>query len=332
MNFANTNALLLLLLVPLMALFLWARAAARRAALRRIGEPDLIAMLLAQVSPARRRWKAAMWLAALAGVIVALARPTWGIETERIETQGVAVIVALDVSRSMNARDVSPSRLERAKLDLRDLLAELEGNEVGIILFAGEAYLYMPLTYDMDAALVFLDDISTGAITQQGTALEKAIQRSVPAFDPRTGADNFLIIMSDGEDHEGRVIAAAQDAHDQGVTVHTIGYGTEQGEIIPEYDDAGNVIDYKVDETGTLVETRLNADILSRIAEATDGTYAAGSAQFPSILNDINQAQAGTLGEQVVTRPTERFGLFVLLALLALSVDMLLPETRREAK
>lgn len=331
MDFTNTTALLLLLLLPLLALFLIARAGARRATLRRLGDAELVQMLLAQVSPARRRWKAILWLLTLAALIVGLARPTWGVETERVETQGVAVIVALDVSRSMDAQDVSPSRLERAKLDIRDLLDALEGNNVGMVLFAGAAYLYLPLTFDMDAALIFLEDVSTNAISQQGTALERAIDRAVAAFDLRTPADRFIVLLSDGEDHEGNVLRAANAAADTGVIIHTAGYGSERGEIIPVYDGDGNLIDYKVDEAGVLVETRRDDEMLQQIAEATGGVHAASNAEFPAILESINRAQAGTLGNQVLTRPIERFGWFVVLALIALTLEMLLPETRQEA-
>ncbi len=333
MEFLNPTALLLLVLLPIMAAFMMWRERARTRMLRQLGDAELIRQLVARLSPGRRRLKRMLWLVALAALIIALARPVWGVTVELVERQGTAVIVALDVSKSMDAQDIQPSRISRAKLDLYDLFAQLSGSNLGIILFAGEAYVYMPLTFDASAAQLFLDSVSTDAISMQGTAIAAAVERASEAFDTRTGARPVMIVASDGEDHEGDVQLAADAAAQSGIVIHTLGYGTDEGGIIPVYDAEGNLIDYKTDSTNELVQTQLQEGTLRDLAALTGGTYQqAGEtgSDIDALVETINSADAGPLGEEIVTRHIERFGLFVLLALAALSLQITLPEDRQE--
>jgi Ca-activated chloride channel homolog len=334
MTFTTPLFLSLLPLVLVMAAFLVARGRVRAAALNRIGDAELVQVLLAQVSFRRRRWKAMLWLLVLAALILALARPLWGIELQRIEKEGMAVMVVLDVSRSMDAQDVLPSRLERAKLDLRELFTALDGNDVGIVLFAGQPVPYMPLTYDMNAAQLFLEGATTNAITAQGTAIAAALDTALDNFDPRSSAQHIILLITDGENHEGNPRAAAQRAADEGVIIHVMGYGTSSGAVIPIYDNAGTLIDYKIDSSGALVESRLNEALLRELATSTGGIYQpidGSGMEITNIITAVRASEPGQLGDEVVTRSIERFGIFALLALLALSLEILLPETRREA-
>lgn len=334
MDFVQPLFLVLLVSVPLMGLFLLLRGRARAAALNRIGDAELVRALLSQVSFSRRRWKALLWLLSLTALILALARPAWGIELQKIEKVGVAVMVVLDVSRSMDAQDILPSRLERAKLDLRDLFTGLAGNDAGMILFAGQAIKYMPLTYDMDAAQIFLNGASTAAISVQGTAIAEALQLALDSFDERISGQPVIILVSDGENHEGNALDVARAAAEQGIAIHTLGYGTPEGAVIPVYDAAGNLVDYKTDAAGNLVETRLDSEILQQIADVTGGIYQSfdgSGAAIQRILSVIGAAQTGPLEDEFIARAVERFGIFAALALLALSLEMLLPEARREA-
>lgn len=331
MTFLHESRLLLLLLIPLMLAFLVWRGMMRRAALERIGDPALIKMLVQQISYERRRWKAALWLLALAALIIAIAQPTWGIEAERAQTQGVQVVIALDVSRSMDAEDMTPNRLQRAKFDIEEIFTALEGNDFALVLFAGDAVNYMPLTYDSHAANVFLEGVSTRAIGNQGTAIARAIDRSLQAFDTRTNAQQIIILMSDGEDHEGDVTRMAQRAADLSITIHAVGYGTRSGSIIPIYDEDGRLMAYH-QRGQELVETRLQEASLRQVADITGGRYIAAiddASGLQTIIDDIANAQAGDLGTQIITRPVNRFGVFVLLAILALSLEILLPEAKR---
>lgn len=331
MIFANTWFLFLLILVPLMALFMLWRARTRLPLIRRIGDEELIRYLSSQVSPARRFFKAVLWLAALAALIAALARPMWGIDADIVSAQGLTVMVVLDVSTSMNAQDVIPSRLEKAKLDLRDLLQRLAGHEIGLILFANEAFVYFPLTTDVNSAITFLNSVSTESITNQGTAIDRALRLALDSLVERPSAQPMIILVSDGENQQGDALLAARSAFEAGVTIHVLGYGETEGVPIPFRNAQGN-IGYKADRSGSLALSRIDETLLSSIAALTGGVYIHGgqaSEEIRALADLINGVEGGALQDQVVTRRTERFGIFVALALLALSLEMLIPETRR---
>lgn len=334
MTFVYPAVVVLLLLLPAgMGFFVW-RERARQAALRRLGDAPVIHRVMTPVSTARRRTKAALWLAAVALLIVGLARPVWGVDVNVIETQGVAVMVALDVSNSMNAADVLPSRLERAKLGIRALIEQLEGNEVGLILFAGTAFVQFPLTTDLSSADTFIKAASSAAISRQGTDIEAALRLGNEAFDQRRAAQRIVVLLSDGENFEGDPLRAAAEAAQQNITVYTIGYGGMQGEAVPILDEAGNVVGYKSAPDGDVVLSALDENTLRAIAELTGGTYqraAADGSEIAGIVGQIRQREGSSLENRAQNRGIERFGIFVALALLALSLDMLLPETRREA-
>jgi len=331
MTFGQPLVFALLLLLPALAVFLLWREARRRTALRKLGDPQLVDLLMAQVSPARRFWRALLWLVTVAFVIVALAQPRWGVTAEVIQTAGAQIVVAIDVSRSMDAQDTVPSRLERAKLHIRNLISAIPGNDVSLVLFAGDAFTYLPLTYDLDAAAIFLDSVSTDAISRQGTDLGKAIERAILSFDTRFPAERAVVLLSDGENHEGDAQRIARRAAIEGIVIHTVAYGTSQGAVIPVYDESGNLIDYKTSEDGTLVETRRNDALLRNIAEETGGMFLDG--HMLAALDPVSATLSGLSNangrDQVIVRPVERFSLFVGLALLTLSMSGLISETKR---
>jgi Ca-activated chloride channel homolog len=298
--------------------------------MQRIGDVELVRALLSQISPVRRRWKAFLWLSTLALLIAALARPVWGIESELVRTEGVQVVLALDISRSMDAIDVAPSRLQRMQFDMLDLVEQLEGHDVAIVLFAGDAYVYMPLTYDVGAARIFLSAVATDMTSVQGTNISAAIESALSLFDARSTAQRVIVLATDGENHEVDPQSIAQYAAENQVIIHTIGYGTLNGSLIPVYDQFGNLYNYKTDRNNELVTSMLNDEVLRRVSQASGGIYQqAGFGDVVGVLvEDINQLQSGELHEELVTRPVERFGIFVALALFVLSIEMLLPETR----
>ncbi|MGJ3240466.1 MAG: VWA domain-containing protein [Anaerolineae bacterium] len=329
--FEQAFYLYLLILIPLfIAFFIW-RGMARAAILRKIGEQELIETLITQISPFKRWLKALWWLIALAFVIVALARPTWGTDEEIIRTQGIQVIFAIDVSRSMEATDISPSRLARARLDIREMMGSLSGNDIGMVIFAREAFTYMPLSYDLTVAEVFLDGVHTDMLTRQGTNIPAAIERALGSFESRSPAQKVIVLITDGESHEGDAIAAAQLAVEQDAVIYTIGYGTEAGSNIPLYNSNGDFIGYHTigeSNDGTLALTALNASLLQGVADETGGFYLAGGSDLSTLIEDIERFDTDNIGEQIVTRPIERFPIFVALALLALSIEILLYETK----
>lgn len=333
MTLETPAALLLLLLLPPAAAFLAWRERIRQSALGRIGEGELLDKLTAPVSRAQRGRKRALWLAASALIIVALARPAWGVDVDIIETQGVAVMVALDVSNSMNAQDVLPSRLERARLGIRTLVSSLEGNEVGLILFAGTAFIQFPLTTDLTSAETFISAASSQAISRQGTDIEAALRLAAQSFDTRRAAQRIIVLATDGENFEGDPLQAAEEAAQDGITVYTVGYGETRGEPVPNVDETGNVVSYKSAPSGDVVLSSLDENTLRAIADRTDGQYFRATPdgqEMNDVAERVRQHAGNRLENRVQSRSVERFGIFVGLALLLLSLEILLPETERQ--
>ena len=267
MIFAQPQFLLGILLLPAFGIFLlWAKGQQRRA-LARLGDRNLIHRLSANINWRGRRWRTALWFVALAMFIVALARPQWGAEVREIQQEGLQVMVALDVSESMLAQDIKPSRLDRAKLEISDLMARLDGDEVGLVLFSGASFIQVPLTSDYVTAINYLDSASPSSISRPGTVIGDAIHTAIKGFDPSMASQKVLVLMTDGEDHETDPLAAAQEAADEGVLIYTIGFGTPEGEPIPEMDQYGNMIGYKQDQQGEVVLSRLDEGTLQAVAQ-----------------------------------------------------------------
>jgi Ca-activated chloride channel homolog len=328
--FLSPQALTLLIIIPILVLFLLWRGFVRANAIRKIGDENLVARLTAQISPARRRLKSLLWLLTLILLIVTAARPVWGTELQVIQPLGAEIIFLVDVSRSMDAQDITPSRLDRAKLDLQVLLETLDGNHFAIMLFAAQTVPYMPFTFDTTIAQTFVQNISTNAITQQGTAIADALTFSATLFDNNPQTPAFIILVSDGENHEDNLASAITTLQNAQIRGFALGYGTPEGAPIPLYDASNTVTGFKTDTSGTIVVSRLDETALTQIATDTQGIYLPPNSNITELTNAIMQTEDGTLQTQVVPRPIEQFSWFVLFALLALSIEIILPETRRD--
>lgn len=329
--FVSPSALFLLLVLPLAALLLWRRGRVRRNDLKALAEPALLSVLADTRSERLRFVKAALWLLVVCCAIIALARPVWGVETLTVQTQGVSILMVLDVSTSMAAEDVLPSRLERAKLDARQLIDARVGDEFGLVLFAGDAFVQFPLTVDAVAAAAFLQAATTESLSRQGTATEQALRLALDTFDADALSPAVIILLTDGESHDDQPVLAAQVAAQRGVILHVIGYGTQTGAPIPLRDAAGNVTAYKTDAQGGIIQTRLEETTLSQLADITGGLYRRAHddpAALTDVLQEIDQLERGTLESRPLSRPVERASLFVALALLLLTVEIFLPERR----
>jgi Ca-activated chloride channel homolog len=330
--FENSPALILLLILPLAVIFFVWRHRHYRAALSRVGDADLVRALTLRVHPVRRRLKTLLWLIAVAALIVALARPVWGIGEEVFQAEGIAIVVVLDVSRSMDAQDMLPSRLERARLAARDLFERGRGNQFALVIFAGSPVVQFPLTSDLNTALTFLQSASSRSITHQGTAIEDSLWLALDTLDERIAGQSIIVLLSDGENHEGNPRRAAEEAAERGVAVFTIGYGTPEGAPVPRYDDQGEFIGHVEDGSGNVVQSRLEEDVLQEIAAITGGVYQRASDSGIEIINllaEIDQMEQTLLESSLEIRRVDRFGIFVLIAVLALTVEMFLPERKK---
>lgn len=262
----------MLLAIPLVALFFWFAFRKKRAAELRFISVDLIGRLIPAEYMKRQKMKAVLVTLALVLFVLALAQPMWGYHWREVRRRGLDLIIAVDTSKSMLAEDVKPNRLERAKREIEDLIGILAGDRVGIIAFAGRAFVKCPLTLDYAACRLVVDDITPTTVPRGGTDIATAIEKAVRAFETKTKRDKSLVIISDGESTEGDALAAAEKAKQNGVAIYCIGIGTSEGELIPMRDEKGSLT-YLKDREEKAVKSKLDSEELSRIALITGGAY-----------------------------------------------------------
>jgi len=329
MTFGQSDFLLFLLALPVAAAVLYWSLKKRDTDILRIGSPDLIARLHASVNQRGRTAKFGLWFIAFALVIVALSRPQWGSEVEIVKQEGSQVMIALDISNSMLAEDIKPDRLTRAKLEISDLMSKLGGDEVGLVLFSGAAFIQFPLTFDYVTAKSFLEDAHPGMISRQGTAIGDAIETAIKGFDETRASQKVIVILTDGEDHEGNPVNAAKAAVDEGVLVYTVGLGTGQDQPIPEPGTFNGNTRFMRDRQGQTVLSRLDEDTLKDIANAGRGRYfrAGGSpTAAESIAAELSNLDKVSIHSEFETQRVERFQIFLAAALVALVAAELIPD------
>ena len=329
MTFAKPIFLYSLILIPLLGTFLWWARRRRQTDLARLGDPGLVQRLSSSVNWRGRRWRDSLWLVVLALLLVALTRPQWGTKTHRVEQEGIQVMVALDVSKSMLAQDIKPDRLSRAKMEIADLMSRLGGDEIGLVLFSGASFVQFPLTSDYATALTFLDNARPEVISRPGTAIGDAIRTAMSGFDANRASQKVIVLITDGEDHQGDALEMAQMAAEQSALIYTIGFGSPQGEPIPEYDQRGEIVGYKKGADGQVVLSRLDEATLQQIAEAGGGTYfraTADGSELAALLEELGALQKAELATHLEIRGIERFQTFLLLAVALLIVMELIPD------
>ena len=332
MTFAELHMLYLIWLVPVVvALFVWG-AARRRHILSSFASAKSRESVLPEKTTGRRRVKAGLMVSAVLFLILALAGPRYGYVWQEVERKGVDIIVALDCSKSMLAGDVNPSRLARAKREIIDLLAMLEGDRIGLVAFAGDAFVQSPLTVDYTAAAMFLNAMEPDMMPIQGTDLGEGLRMSLDALDEAAREDRLIVVVTDGEDHEGAIDEQLQRAADGGVQIHTVGIGSTEGVPIPEIDAGGVRRGFKRDEEGNVVTTHLDEGTLRRMAEATGGRYvrvAPGLTTFEELVDEIASGEGEEFEAREITQFEEQYQIFLALALALLFVEALVPERRR---
>ena len=260
-----------LALIPLSGIF-FAYFRYREEALRKLGEWGLVQKLMPTFSEKKHKTHG-LRMGAIAFLgILALANPQWGESSENVNRKGIDVLIAMDISKSMWAEDVSPNRLQKAKVFVQRVIEKLGGSRVGLIVFAGDAYLETPLTTDLGAFKLFLKSVAPDMISEQGTAIDKAIETGIIAFDKQKSTSKVLLIISDGENHEGESAKIAEKAKEKGILVYTVGVGTTQGGTLPMM-EMGRKVGVKTDENGEPVVSKLNEETLKSVAESGGGTY-----------------------------------------------------------
>ncbi len=265
-------------------------------------------------------------------LIFAASGPQIGTTFQEVERKGVDILVVLDVSKSMLAEDVKPTRLEKAKFEISRLISQLEGDRIGLVVFAGTSHLYLPLTGDYEAARLFVNAVDTEMVRSQGTALSDALMTGLDAFPKEDKKHRTLIVMTDGEDHEGEAVESAKRLVEAGVVVHSVGVGTNAGALIPIYDTQGRRTDYKKDRGGKLVTSTLNDAMLRGIATAGSGVsvrFDGRSGSMDDLLSVIEKMEKRTLKTHEYSQFEDRYELFLACAFLFFVADFFTPTRRK---
>ena len=326
-RFEEPTYLYLLLLLPLLAaLFLYSNYR-RRKAIKKFGDPELMVQLMPDASKYRPDVKFWIVFVAIGLFAVLLARPQFGSRLETVKRQGIEVIIALDISNSMLAEDVQPSRLQKAKRLVSQLVDKMENDKVGMIVFAGDAFTQLPITSDYISAKMFLETIDPSLISKQGTALGAAINLSTRSFTPMEGVGRTVILITDGENHEDGALEAAKAAVEKGIQINVLGVGMPEGAPIP----IPGSNDYRRDREGNVVVTKLNEQMCQEIAQVGQGIYVRvdnSNAAQNAITKEINKLAKADVETQVYTEFNEQFQAIAWIILLLLLVEMLILERK----
>ncbi len=321
-RFAHPDYLFLLAILPvLIAFFVFANIRKKRA-IKRYGNPQLLAELMPEVSPKRQQWKFWLTLVATAVVIFIIAGPQFGSKLETIKRQGVEIMVCLDVSNSMLSEDVAPNRLEKAKQMLSRLTDGFSNDKLGLIVFAGDAFTQLPITSDYISAKMFLSSINPSMVSAQGTAIGAAINLAVRSFTPNEVSDKTIILITDGENHEDDAIGAARAAQEKGIHVNIVGMGQLQGSPIP-LPGSNN---YMKDNQGNVVITKLNEQMCQDIAAAGNGMYVRAdntNSALKALQSEIEKMNKSEVESKVYTEFDEQFQTLAWIALFLLIAEFL---------
>lgn len=329
-EFGYIQYLHLLWIIPMLVLLFWIMRKQGRKQLERFASNKMIARMAPMRSRSKPWWKYVLLMLALAAIILAIARPRFGTRMKEVQREGKELVVALDVSRSMLATDIQPSRLERAKRAIVKLLDRLDYDRISLIVFAGEAYTQLPLTTDYPAAKMFISSVETEMIPQQGTAIGAAIGHGINSFSPGEEKNKALIIITDGENHEGNAIEMAKEAAEKDIKIYTIGMGLPEGGPIPV---RGRSNEFHKDRNGNVVITKLNEGMLQQIAAAGEGSYIRANnirSGLNSLFDEIDQLEKAKMKSKVYAEYDEQFQFAAWIALFFLLLEFFILERKNK--
>lgn len=319
--------------------WLWTAAAAlvafllsawrRKTQIKRFGDPVLIERLITSFSPAKRFVKRALLMAVLALIVLSLCQPHFRAREVTVERRGVDVMIAVDVSNSMLAKDIAPNRLEKAKLELATLIEKLKQDRIGIVAFAGEAFIQCPLTLDRGAVKLFLSTLNPNLIPTPGTMIGPALRVSMQAFSENDKESKAIILLTDGEDQGSNPLEMVRKAKDAGIPIYTIGIGTTDGSVLPSENTRDS---FKMDRKGQVVLSKLDENLLKRISKDTGGVYyrsSRGEVEVDKLVSEIRKMGQKGLKSDKIIEYDENYQYFLLPAFLLLCLEWLLSERRR---
>jgi Ca-activated chloride channel homolog len=325
-RFAHITYLWLLIIIPIIWIFIIRFLIWRKNNLNKLADQTFIEKLIPNYSKGMFIFKAILFSLAYISLIIAFANPQIGSKLQEIKKEGSDVVIALDLSNSMNAEDLKPSRLERSKRSMMQFIDKLKNDRIGIVVFGGQAYVQLPITTDYAAAKLFLSSINTDMIPTQGTAIGAAIELAMKSFNFETPSSKTIIVITDGENHEDNALEAAQEAAKNGVIVHTIGVGSPQGAPIPIY-KGGKQTGFRKDNEGNTVMTKLNEEMLREIASAGNGIFVRATQSqggLDKIYNEINSLEKTELETKMFTDYEDRFQIFIMIGIVLLLLEFML--------
>lgn len=318
-RFAIPEMLYLLAIIPLLIVVYIVIVRARKRRLKSFGDLETITQLMPEASPGRLQTKFIIYLTSLAFIIVALARPQLGSKLKEVSKEGIEIMIAVDVSNSMLAQDFKPNRLEKTKFAISRLLDGLKNDQIGLIVFAGDAYVQLPITSDYTAARNFANHISSNMISKQGTALGSAISLATKSFSSDSDGSRVLILISDGENHEDDAMAAAKVASESGIVIYSIGIGTPEGAPIQIGEE------FIKDEKGDIVVSKLNEKMLEDVALSTGGAYIRSSNKslgLQEIIDLVNKTEKSEFKSVEFEEYNELYQSLLAIALLLLIFEV----------
>lgn len=335
MRFANPLLFNFMWLIPVISLLHFYAKKRRERTAATLGDSVLVERLSISLHRRRRGQKSFFLIAGMVFLVLAATRPQYGTKVRVVEREGVDVVVALDVSKSMLAEDVRPSRLVRARNEVSTLIEKLRGDRVGLVAFAGDAFVQCPLTLDYSAARMLLDGMDTRSVPEPGTGLAKAIAVATSLFPKKSDRGKALVLITDGEDHVGGEVDAAREAANQGVRIYCIGVGSRGGSPIPIRNSQGYLVEYKKNDSGESVMSRLNVETLQAVATISEGSYHAstpGQVELDVVLDGISRMDKTLFGSRQFSEAEERFQYFLLPGIVLIMLSVFLSDRRRKAK
>jgi len=335
MQFLHPGWLNGLWFIPLLVFFFVWTGRRKRKLLEKFAEWRTMELLGESHSHTKERLKKGLLVTVLALLMITLAQPQWGNEKKQIQRKGVEIIFLVDSSLSMLAEDAIPSRIEKAKLEMKSFLRQLKGDRVGIVTFAGSGFIQSPLTLDYDAFLLFVNSIQVGYIPDAGTSLSEAIRMAIKAFPKTKQKNQVIVLLSDGEDLEGNVEPAVKMAKEANIRIYSIGIGTKEGAPIPLRSEQGKVSGYKKDRSGEVVITKLNEELLTQISEQTGGLYSQATPserEIEWIYQHTQNLEKKDFKQRLIVERENHFQFFLAIALLVLFAEAIINDIKKQTQ
>ena len=330
----NLDLLYLFIIIPFLIIVFLINKKWKKTQLSYFGNKDIINSIFPNYSFKMQNIKFILFTLSIFFLCISIVNPQIGRKEVEIKRKGIDIIIALDISRSMLTEDIKPNRLEKAKMPISKLINKLQGDRIGIIVFAEKAFVQLPITTDYSAAKLYANTISTDLIRSQGTAISSALELSINSFNQESKTNKIIIVISDGENHDQKAIEIAEACNKKGIKIFTLGMGLEKGGLIPVKNKQG-VTNYIKDQKGNTVVSKLNEEVLKLISEKTNGIYIRANnteVGLEKLLEEINKIEKSEVGTKVFTDFNDYFNISILICLILILTNTIMSESKNPIK